>query len=207
MFGLAYLAVFGVYLLASVGAVMWAVGYARKNGKSAMGWGLGVAFVMYNIVFWDWIPTVAVHQYYCEKEAGFWVYKTLDQWKAENPGVMEGLVDNSPNEKYPNWPTEDWAGKKITSINQRLGILYKDHLSSAEESELFLNGWRWKTELVDKKTGEVLARRIDFSTGNGGYTAGMHSMRFWLASESCINGIEHSANFNGFLQQFRGARK
>jgi hypothetical protein len=38
--------------------------------------------------------TVAVHQYYCAKDAGFWVYKTLGQWKAENPGVMETLVSN-----------------------------------------------------------------------------------------------------------------
>jgi hypothetical protein len=92
MFGLAVLLAMGVYLLLSVGVVKWAIRYARDNGKSAKRWGWGAAFVMYSLVFWDWIPTIATHQYYCAKDSGFWVYKTLDQWKAENPGVMEGLV-------------------------------------------------------------------------------------------------------------------
>ncbi len=94
MIGLVYLVFFAVYLLVSIVAVRGAIDYARKNGKSAKRWGWGAAFVMYSLVFWDWIPTVAVHQYYCAKDAGFWVYKTLDQWKAENPGVMEGLVED-----------------------------------------------------------------------------------------------------------------
>jgi len=94
MFGLAVLVVFGIYLLISFLVVRWSIGYARKNGKSVKKWGWGAALVMYLIPFWDWIPTVATHQFYCAKDAGFWVYKTLDQWKAENPGVMEGLVAN-----------------------------------------------------------------------------------------------------------------
>ncbi len=86
--GFVVLMVMGVYLLISLGVVMWAIRHAKKNGKSAKRWGWGAALVMYLIPFWDWIPTVAVHQYYCAKDSGFWVYKTLDQWKAENPGVM-----------------------------------------------------------------------------------------------------------------------
>lgn len=205
--GLVIFGAMGLYLLISLGVVAWAASYAKKNGKSAKRWGWGAALVMYLIPCWDWIPTVVAHKYYCEKEAGFWGYKTIDQWKAENPGVMDGLVDNSPYEKYPNWPTEDWKGKKITGINQRFGMLYKDHLSSPEEGELFLNVWRWQTELLDKKTGELLARQVDFSTGNGGYIGGMHSMKFWLQSDGCISGREYSKKFGEFLQQFRGAKK
>lgn len=206
MFGLAVLLVMGLYLLISIGVVKWAISYARRNGKSAKRWGWGAAFVMYSLVLWDWIPTVAAHQYYCATEAGFWVYKTPEQWKKENPGVMEGLVDNSPNE-YPNWPSENWNDKKITSINQRFGLLYKDHLSTPEEGELFLNVWRWETEMVDKKTGDVLVRRINFSSGNDGYIGGMHSMRFWLVSEGCIDGENYSKDFGKFLNQFRGSKK
>ena len=177
----------GLYLLISVGVVTWAISHAKKNGKSAKRWGWGAALVMYLIPFWDWLPTVATHQFYCAKDSGFWVYKTLDQWKAENPGVMEGLVEtnNSPKGAPPNWPTENWAGEKIASINQRFGMVYKSHLSTPDEGELFLHVWRWQDELVDKKTGEVLARQVDFSTGNG-FIGGEPELRFWLHSDHCL---------------------
>src|SRR5574340_1284981 len=67
---------------------------ARRKGKNPAKWALLSAFSLFVFVFWDYYPTKWTHQYYCEKEAGFWVYKTLNQWKAENPGVMETLVYN-----------------------------------------------------------------------------------------------------------------
>jgi hypothetical protein len=194
-----------LYLLLSIVMVRWAIRYARDNGRSVKRWGWGVALVMYLIPFWDWLPTVATHQYYCAKDSGFWVYKTVDQWKAENPGGMEGLVDNSPYE-YPNWPTENWGSKKITSINQRFGLLYKNHLSGSGEGEIFSHVWRWETELVDKKTGEVLARRVDFSTGNG-HIGGEPELRLWLHSDGCIGSRDNAIKFGEFLKQFRGAKK
>jgi len=204
------LIVFGaalLYLLLSIVVVRWAIRYARDNGRSAKRWGWGAALVMYLIPFWDWLPTVATHQYYCAKDAGFWVYKTVDQWKAENPGVMEGLVDNSPSPYGPpSWPTEVWRGKEVASINQRFGMSYKNRFTDPEESELFLHVWRWKSELIDKKTGEVLARRVNFSTGNG-HIGGEPELRFWLHSDGCIGSREDTITFGEFLKQFRGAKK
>ena len=89
MFGLAVILIMGVYLLISIAVVCGMVRTARKNGRNAKLLGWSAALVMYLIPFWDWLPTVATHQYYCATEAGFWVYKTVDQWKQENPGVME----------------------------------------------------------------------------------------------------------------------
>ena len=183
--------------------VRLAIRFARASGRSAKRWGWGAVLVLYLIPFWDWLPTVATHQYYCAKDSGFWIYKTLDQWKAENP---ETLMDNSPSERYPNWPTEAWRGMEITSISQRFGMLYKNHLTSPEEDELFVHVWRWQSELVDKKTGEVLARRVDFSSGNG-LIGGESPMKFWLQSNHCMGSNEHAANFGEFLKQFRGAKK
>lgn len=195
-----------LYLLLCVVVVLLTVRYARKSGRSAKLWGWGAALVMYLIPFWDWLPTVATHQYYCAKDAGFWVYKTVDQWKEENPGVMETLVDNSPSESYPNWPTEAWSGKEITSINQRFGMLYKNHLTSPEEGELFLHVWRWQNDLVDKKTGEVLVRRVDYSSGNG-HIGGEPPMKFWLQSDHCMDSNERAGGFGELLKQFRGAKR
>src|SRR5260221_102222 len=143
--GLVILAAIALYVLISVGVVIGAVAYARREGKNVRRWGWGAALVMYLIPCWDWIPTVVSQQYYSATEGGFWTYKTPEQWIRENPRMMETLVDNSPNE-YPNWPHEDWRGKKIASINQRFGMLYKSHLSNSDEGELIINVWRWQTE-------------------------------------------------------------
>ncbi|MDD5058567.1 MAG: hypothetical protein PHQ60_11905 [Sideroxydans sp.] len=189
MFGLAYLAVFGVYLLASVGAVMWAVGYARKNGKSALGWGLGVAFVMYNIVFWDWIPTVMAHKYYCEKEAGFWVYKTLDQWKVENPGVMEGLHQIlKPIQRMPYGYMDILDERFSIEIHRKTPIPL---LTTTVDEEL----------LVDRNTGEILAKGIKVSSGNRAVGG---ELQFWLNQEPC--GTHGIGQLSTELQNKRGTK-
>ena len=204
--GLVILAAIALYVLISVGVVIGAVAYARREGKHVRRWGWGAALVMYLIPCWDWIPTVVSQQYYCATEGGFWTYKTPEQWMRENPRIMETLVDDSPNE-YPSWPHEDWRGKKIASINQRFGMLHKSHISNSDEGELFINVWRWQTELLDKKTGEVLARQVNFSTGNAGYIGGIHSLKFWIQSDGCISYRDESQKFGEFLKQFRGAKK
>lgn len=89
MYGLLVFGALGLYLLISIGVVLWAIRHAHKSGKSGKLWGWGAAFVMYNLMFWDWIPTVVAHKYLCATQSGFWVYKTLDQWKEENPGGEE----------------------------------------------------------------------------------------------------------------------
>jgi hypothetical protein len=170
--------------LAFVVVIPLARSYAARTGRSKRLWGWIGFFVVFLPIFWDWIPTVIAHQYYCATEAGFKVFKTVDQWKKENLGVIETLIDNSnsPNKRYPNWPDEKWQGKTIASINQRFGMLSTSHLYNSDEGELFINVWRWRTELLDKKTGEVLAQSVDFSTGNSGYLGGTHSPQIGVRS-------------------------
>lgn len=204
--GFVVLVALGLYLLISIGVVRGAVVYARKSGKSAIRWGFGAALLMYLIPFWDWIPTVAMHRYYCATEAGFWIYKTPEQWKQENPGVMETLVSSSSDARNPDWPDEDWRGMKITGINQRFGMLRIDHLRNSTEGELFINVWRWQTDVLDKHTGEVLARQVDFSSGNGNI-GGEPPLKFWLQSWYCNNNADRSSQFNVFLNQIKGAKK
>jgi len=180
MMGLAFLVFFAVYLLISIGVVKWAIGYARKNGKSTKKWGWGAAFVMYSLVFWDWIPTVAVHQFYCAKDSGFWVYKTFDQWKAENPGVMEGLVANKGGPSTRQGDMENYTDTYF--LNQRFSWVVK------KTGPLLLNRWRWEKEVIDTKTNEVLVRYVDFSTGSGFVGGPPRRLRFWLQSDHCVGG-------------------
>lgn len=196
MFGLAYLIAFWVYLLISVGVVKWSISYARKNGKSAKRWGWGAAFVMYSIVFWDWIPTVVVHKYYCEKEAGFWVYKTLDQWKMENPGVMETLVYNKAMS-----PIKTSYGPGAI-LNQRFNYFFR------YEGPFLFNRWRIETEIRDSKNGDVIAREISFSTSQERRQAGWSGWKFWLDSERCrIESHRDQGSFDQITAQFEGDKK
>ena len=190
--GFVILIAMAVYLLLSLGVVAGAISYARKNGKSIKKWGWGAALVMYLIPFWDWLPTVTVHQFYCAKDSGLWIYKTLDQWKAENPGVLETLVDNK------NWPHQRIDGKDVAKINQRIRLTY------AESNENFLHRWPDIRELVDAKNNEVLARYVDFSTSHERGQAGWSGWKFWLHNESCVSGRGGAIEFGKYYLQFKG---
>ena len=191
MYGLAYLVAFAVYLLISFGVVKWAISFARKNGKSAKRWGWGAAFVMYSIVFWDWLPTVAVHQYYCAEDSGFWVYKTLDQWKAENPGVMEGLHQVlQPIQRMPYGYMDILDERFATEIHRKIPVPL---LTTKVDEEL----------LVDRKTGEVLAKEVRVGSGVGNMVVGAR-LKFWLDQKPCNTyGI---SKISAEIQKSRGTR-
>jgi hypothetical protein len=193
--GFVILVVMGLYLLISLGVVAWAISHAKKNRKSAKKWGWGAALVMYLIPFWDWIPTVATHQYYCAKDSGFWAYKTLDQWKAENPGGIEMLV---ANKGAPSTRHGDMVNYTDTYfLNQRINRVVK------KSGPFLFNRWRWEQEVVDGKSNQVLARYVDFSAGNGNI-GGEPELRFWLHSNHCASGESNYGNFLLFKRTFQG---
>lgn len=182
----------GLYLLISIGVVVWAINHARKNGKSAKRWGWGAALAIYMIPFWDWLPTVAVHQYYCATEAGFWVYKTVDQWKQENPGVMETLV----------------ANKTAVSIQNAYVLNQRFRWAIYEQRYFPLNHMmREEWQVVDSKTEEVLARYVNYSASHERRQAGWTGWKFWLDSPYCIGGSRDQDAFRSFRDNFRGGRK
>jgi hypothetical protein len=189
--GLVVFAVMGLYLLISLGVVKGAIAYAREKGKSARRWGWGAALVMWLIPFWDWIPTMVMHQYYCATEAGFWVYKTPEQWKQENPGVMETLVafndGRSSHGAYMLNPRFNWAIKK--------------------DGPQWFNRWRWEQEIVDTKTNDVLARYVDFSTGSGSIGGPPQLLKFWLQNDHCGTGEYNQGMMYSFKSSIRGSKK
>lgn len=212
MMGLIMLMFLAVYVLISIWVVRRVKTYARANGKSATRWGWGAALGMYMLVFWDWIPTVAAHKYYCETQAGFWVYKTPEQWKQENPGVMEELVSYNKN---PGGFNVDWPSKfqgdsgnytNTNFVNQRFNLIVRHN------GKLLFNRWRHEQELVDSKTSLVLARYVDFSTSQDQPEAGWVGWKFWLysgftGSRYCSGGRDWLNNFGKFYIQFKGTEK
>lgn len=198
MFGLMYLIFIGVYLLISLTVVFLVVGWAGRRERNRLLWGGVAALLMYNLVFWDWIPTVLAHKNYCENEAGLWIYKTLDQWKEENPGVMETL---QTQRVWPSQRDGDIGNYSTTlTVNQRFNYLHK------KNGPYLLNVWRHEQEIIDVSNGNVLARQIDFSSGNGN-VGGEPELKLWIHKNNCTGGRDRAIQFVKYLNQFKGIEK
>ncbi len=174
MFGLAVIVVGALYLVLLLWATAsgWRLGVDWRGKKPWLGAIIGF-LIVFLPVFWDWIPTVVVHKYYCAKDSGFWVYKTLDQWKKENPGVAETLVANKDPVTIQN----------AYVLNQRFNWVIK------QEQYFPLNYMmREEQQVVDSKTGEVLARYVDYSASHERPQAGWSGWKMWLDSPHCSGG-------------------
>lgn len=206
--GIIVAAILGLYLLVSLGVVVGAIAYAGREGRSTKRWGWSAALVMYLIPFWDWLPTVAVHQYYCATVAGLWVYKTPEQWRKENPGVILDLY-KQPN---ANIQREVSGYTESRRLNQRFDWVVKNHyrlvvLRLAQKEEL----------LIDRDRNEVMARYVDFSTGYGNPMTRSYSnhefnaFKFWLSREMCEVTGNRRNNFENQINEIyaytRGDRK
>jgi len=192
--GFVIIVAMGLYLLISIGVVTSAISYASKHGKSALRWALSAALVMFLIPGWDWIPTVAAHKYYCEKEAGFWVYKTLDQWKAENPGVMANKGAPSRGETF-----DDGHGKTATYLlNDRFNwIVTQQDISG------LLPIIRTEQKVKDAQKNEVLARYVGFGAGNSvkNNSGPQGPLKFWLHSGHCSGGEMNKSKLIHFADE------
>lgn len=180
MLGLVVLLFVGAYLLVSALAVWLAARWAKKRGRRGWMWGGVAAFFMYNLVFWDWIPTVVMHKYYCATKAGLWVYKTPEQWAKENPGVLETL------KPYPN---PQWGSVKI---NNSSADKFNDRFGKLDRREKNIGGLliqRKETSIIDLVTQEVLTRRVDFLAGPRAAGA---VWKTWLVKDSCYS-VEQQA--------------
>jgi hypothetical protein len=173
--GILILAAAGLYLLLSLAVVLFSIFFAKKYGKNAQFWGgCGAALVMYLIPFWDWLPTVAVHQYYCATQSGLWVYKTLDQWKIENPKARlhskRSIQATSDGERYildERFFIETHREKPISALT----TIISDRL------------------LIDSKTMEIMAKEVTVGSGHGN-PATVGGYKFWLSLKPCrIGGI------------------
>jgi hypothetical protein len=198
MLGLAVVFFIGLYLIISLLVIFFSARTARKQGRRGWVWGLVAAFVMYNLVFWDWIPTVAMHNYECATEAGYWVYKTPEQWEKENPGVLETLVSpkNAPHTFEGNTDSGNYTSTYITNSRFRWVVKHSG-------PNLF-NLWREEQEFVDVKTGKVLAKYVDFSTSQIRRRAGWSGWKFWLDKSHCDQGEMNQSKFWRVVDALRG---
>jgi len=176
--GLVIFGALAIYLAVLISVTVlgyrWAAKRGRSRSKRWLAGGIGFLLV-YLPLFWDHIPTVAAHKYYCEKEAGLWIYEPIEQWKRKHAGEA---------------PTRE----RFTSSLRKSGPLP-------------INQWRWDYELVDVKTGTLLAKRVDFSTGTEGRIGGEPELKFWLHTDGCDSSRTQAKQFVEVVAQFRGLEK
>lgn len=194
MIGLIFLIVMGVYLTISFFVVRGTVRWARRTGRGVKRWAFAAGFAMYLLVFWDHIPTLLLHKYYCATKAGFWVYKTPEQWKAENPGVAETLTwrSNSPDYKAPN-VTDGYR------LNERFAWV----IQKVDTPVLPVN--LEYQSIIDVKTSETMVKRIIVGSGYGNFLVGggesWNVLKFWVGAELCNPNTSEFNSYNHAFQQ------
>jgi len=152
---------------------------------------------MYNLLFWDLIPVYVGHKYLCENEAKVKIYKTLEQWKKENPGVAETLRPSQEKALYSK-------DKRVSDyyINQRFVTEY-------EKTKIWYFLRKQTQKIIDRKNGEVLAKLIDFDTdvmGISGPVRSLTDLKFWLNyGASCESEQRHvrHGKINRFTYEIR----
>ena len=153
MAAIAVLFFISIYLFISCGVIALAVRLAGRWGRSKKLWGIVAALIMYHLVFWDLIPNYLLFNYYVHTRSGFWVYKTPEQWKEENPGVAETLTWSKDIIRYK--PPGYHSGIKL---NERIASLLR------KESTPLLPVWTSNNILMDIQTGQVLVKRTRIYT-------------------------------------------
>jgi len=95
MFAIALLAVYAAYLLGWIAIVVIAWRLSRRFIESkvvASIFAMAAFFVGFWPAFGDYYPTMHKYKQLCASDAGFKVLVTPEEWKKENPGVLENLV-------------------------------------------------------------------------------------------------------------------
>lgn len=147
-----------------------------------------VALGFFLIPFWDWIPTVAAHSYYCSRHAAFVVAKPFEQWRRENADWVRV--------QPPLLASDGRAGT-------RLPVMAIGHRIIEERrplEEVFMSVKREEARLIDAQTHEVLARYVDFRSGYGDPSvASGGSWKIWLHNDSCEEpGRSYAELYAGF---------
>lgn len=206
MLGLSVLLFFGIYLAASIWATKSVASWAKRNNRSPWRWGGLAAFVMYSLVFWDLIPTLVMHKYYCATQAGFWVYKTPEQWKKENPSLttteLKPLGKNKTLWDFPYRSLPRNSKKIVLMINERI------YLDSEYEKNIagVIPIYKVTSFIADNRNDDRLAQLVTFGSGYGNpmTSGGIRGFKFWLANSTCsglTNMGERSPDFVSIIKK------
>jgi hypothetical protein len=194
------IAVGGLFLLAC-GAFTWTYRARRRKGQSqraAFVWAMAAVALLSLPITWDAIPTWIAFEHYSRNEAGVKILKTLEQWKAENPGVAETLEPYRLRDKRAN-VTRLANGKLRYPLNDRFAY------DTWKRDQLFLSVYANSYEVIDRKSGEVLMRYVEVGSGNPGGLAsgGERWWAFWLIHQPTEGGREAYSRYRDSAENIR----
>ena len=192
--GLAVLLVILAYAAVLIGAPIVGYKLAAKHGWPASRRRLAAVFCFLLIflpMFWDWLPTIWLHSYYCEKYSGLTVSKTPEQWQLANPGAAQTITRAKEPLVVGEWP------KLSSRLNGRFRVD-----SESIEKALWLR--EREERIVDEVTGEVLVRFIDFSTGQqrARRLGEFRDIKLWMRRDSCQGDFQQHREFSVLRQAF-----
>lgn len=180
MLGLTYAGAFALYTALLFVVVRWAWRKGRSNaGGTARGIGFAVlAFLcVFLPVFWNLIPTLLVHRYYCARDAGFAVRVPAEQWRVQHRQEIE-TVNRLPRDRREATSSSQTLPDGFARFTYFGGLLASDFKAEPVE------GWgisvrRLTWRKVDAVTGMPLATATDYQTGD-------NDIRFWLNAPGCV---------------------
>ena len=184
-----------IYLALLAAATAWCYRFGKKRGWplrkrwSAAALGFLIIFLP---VFWDWLPTVWLHSYYCEKYGGLTVNTTPEQWKKENPSAVETLVYQELS------PQVGHGDKYYLQLNQRFRW-------EVEQTTMPLWLWHREDRIVDSNTGKVMVRYEDFTSGQRREGKDLRDFKVWMYRGPCEpeGKMVSRKNFHEFSEAFK----
>lgn len=213
MMGLLVLIVLGFYLALSIYVIKLSANYAQRRFGRAWVGGVFAGLVMYNLVFWDAIPTWYTHHRLCSTEAGLKVYQTPEDWAKENPErYQKGRAANKRViAKYRN----DSSEADHSFIEYPSGLVF-EYYNSRQKSYAFNTDIR-RERVTDKITGKILFEEVEFysRSGKNSLADGANSFadyKFWTVTGKCAPGYPRGVGrfeYNGmgmsnFLKTIEG---
>ena len=192
MIGLMMLLIAFGYLALSVALVRRVTRWAHRGGRRAWTWGLAAGFLLYNLVLWDFIPATQLQRYYCANEAGLWIHKSPDQWRAEHPEEAARLTYEEMSDM------EKVEGGHAYHLNERI-----DWVSTV--SPIWPEVRRYEERLIDSGNGELLVHEVYFECGLCGRAPdSILDYRFWMNRCECaLEKRRVGGGFSPMVKQFK----
>jgi hypothetical protein len=186
MIGLVVVFSIATYASISIWIVVRVASWARKTNRNASLWSGVTAVILYNLVLWDWLPTTQLQRYYCNRDAGLWVYTSPAEWKENNPESATSQTDPKPLASV-----EHSGIRHVYRLNDRIAWIH-------DRSTIWPEVRRHERTIVDTQTQHVLVREIYFQTGLCGRAPqSALDYRFWM--DRCECAADRRNTNGGFL--------
>lgn len=204
MLGLAVLFVMAIYFVILFFVTRFCYKKAINKGKTrkiAFLFGLLGFSLVFLPVFWDFIPNRIYFNDLCKNDTKLQVYKTFDEWNAENPGVIDTLYPLSfdeQNKRRKNMQKTRMINGdmyEISHLNKRITLYKKfEPLSFHIGKQTML--------MFDEKAEEVLAKQNAFYSGPGNVLElGGSGFKIWLNGK-CDYSFDKTNNIFAFRGNF-----